>query len=153
MSIDAKFKTGDLLEVTRKDNSKFKCIVIENYDGGFVSKVLEKDEKVGTATWNRYGLKEDGRFQVVEDCADIKILAESKKSSAEGTLTLSESVSHNQMTYYTTPLSESKSITLCLCENYGGWSIHENKDNQNALKESFFNSQVSKLSSSVIETK
>lgn len=153
MSIDAKFKTGDLLEVTRKDNSKFKCIVIENYDGGFVSKVLEKDEKVGTATWNRYGLKEDGRFQVVEDCADIKILAESKKFSAEGTLTLSESVSHNQMTYYTTPLSESKSITLCLCENYGGWSIHENKDNQNALKESFFNSQVSKLSSSVIETK
>lgn len=151
MSIETKFKTGDLLEVTRKDNSKFKCVVIENYEGGFVSKVLEKDEKVGTATWDRYGLKEDGRFQIVEDCADIRVLAESKKSSAEGTLTLSESVSHSQMTYYTTPLSESKSITLCLCENYGGWSIHESRDSQDALKESFFNSQVSRLSSSVVE--
>lgn len=147
MSIDTNFKIGDLLEVTKNDNSKYKCVVIENYEGGFVGKVLEKDENVGTATWDRYGLKEDGRFQVVEDCSNIKVLARAKVSKAESSLSLNESVSHSEMTYYTTPINDHQSITLCMCENYGGWSVHNTGCDSEALKESFFNSQISKLNS------
>lgn len=143
---ESQYKVGDLLEVTRKDGKKFKCIVVEDYGTGFVSKVINKDEKVGTANWNRYGLKEDGRFQIVEDCETIKVLAESTESKASGSLSLNESVTKSEMTYYTTPLGNGKCITLCLCEGHGGWSVH-NEDDENigeALKESYLNSQLSK---------
>lgn len=139
------YKTGNLLEVVLKDGKQFKCIVVEDYGDGFVGKVLSKDLKVGTASWNRYGLKEDGRFQVIENCKEVKVLAESTETKGSGSLSLNESVTKSEMTYYTTPLGEGKCITLCLCEGYGGWSVHdENEDAGNALKESFFSSQISK---------
>ena len=140
-------KTGDLVEVTlKKDHHKFKCIVVESYEGAFVGKVLYKEEGVGTATWDRYGLEKDGRFQVFEDCESVKVLAKPQKFKGTGTLTLNESVAKSNMVYYKTPLEEGKFAIFCLCEDYGGWSFKDETEESIALKESFFNSQLSKLS-------
>lgn len=137
--------TGDLLEVTCKDGLKFKCIVIENYEGGFVSRVLSKDEGIKTASWSRYGLNKSGRFQVFDDCSKIERLAYADKKQGTATLSLNESLIKSNITYYTTPVNNTESITFCVYENYGGWStIHKGND-PDSLKESFFNSQLSKL--------
>lgn len=144
-----KLETGDLLEVTLKDNQhKFKCIVVEDYDSAFVAKVLHKEEGVGTATWDRYGLEKDGRFQLKSECENINILAKPQKFTGTGTLTLNESIIKNKMVYYKTPLEEDNKFAIfCLCEDYGGWSFKNETEESIALKESFFNSQLSKLSS------
>ena len=144
----AKLSTGDLIEVTLKKNDrKFRCIVVENYDGAFVGKVLRKEEGIGTASWERYGLDKDGRFQLYSECESVKILAKPQKFNSTGTLTLNESVIKNKMVYYKIPLEEGKVAIFCLCEDYGGWSFHDETEESIALKESFFNSQIAKINS------
>lgn len=143
------FTIGDLIEVTRNDGKKFKGIVVENYSGGFVCKVLHKDKDVGTASWSRYGLVSDSRFQSITECQNIEVLAKATKSSASSTFTLNESVTKSNLTYYETPIDENLSSTLCICDGFGGWSfsnkLKSGKLRSDALKESFFNSQISKL--------
>lgn len=145
MRINENFKIGDLLEVTKTDNLSFKCIVVEDHrPGGFVCKVLEKDAGVGTGTWNRYGLKEDFRLQLLSECKEIKVLSEATKSIASSTLRLNEAVTKQDLTFYETDLLNGKKSVFCVCEGYGGWAIL-NKDNKEFLKESYFEAQLSKL--------
>lgn len=144
----AEFDTGDLVEVVLKDGQKFKGLVVENYVGGFTCKVLNKESSLGTAIWERYGSERDHRFQVLEDCSQVKVLSKSRVSKASGTFSLNESVSKNEMTYYETDLGDGKYATLCLCEGYGGWSFYDSEeDHADSLKESYFNSQISKYNS------
>ena len=139
------FKTGDLLEVKTKTGT-FKCIFVEDYQGGFVSKVLEKTSEIGTGTWNRYGLEKDFRFQVTEECVEINKLAEAKVFTANSTFTLNESVSNQDLVFYETPVSEDLKYVFCVSENFGGWSVLKKETSSaESLKESFLGTQISKF--------
>ena len=142
---DAKYKTGDLLEVTRKDNRHFKCIVVESIDNeGLVCKILQKDPGVGSASWTRYGLHNNSRFQILSDCKRISKLAEAKSYTAKSALTLNESTQYDDLNYYETPdQEEGRTIVFCESHGYGGWATCT-KDKGTALKEAYFNAQLSK---------
>lgn len=141
------FDIGDLVEVTRNDDKKFECLVVEKYNGGFVSKVLNKDKGVGTANWKRYGLFRDSRFQMMSECKEIKVLSKAAKTTASSTFTLNESVTRNDLTYYETRIDNSNYAILCMCEGFGGWSFCNRESRPEGLKESFFNSQIAKTRS------
>ena len=142
-----KFNKGDLLEVKLK-NGAFKCIVVETLNGGFIGKVLSKDQGIGTASWLRYGMNKDFRIQAMNECLAIKRLAEATKSSAKSTLELNESIQKSDLTYYETKVNKKTYVTFCeSADGYGGWSIHDYQSSKTALKESYLNMQLSKLQS------
>lgn len=146
-SINQTVSTGDLVKVTRKDSSTFTCIVVENLVGGFTSKVLEKDKNVGTAVWKRYSENQkDIRFQPYSDCFNIQVLATPEITTKEIKSQINEENSSNEVKYYTTKVNDDLSVTLCLCEDFGGWSFHKPGDSLTPLKESYFRSAANRLS-------
>lgn len=154
MNKEVKFKTGDLIEVKRSDGNSFKGIVIENYGSGFVTKVLSSEGKIGTSIWERYGLEKDIHFQSTNECVDIQVISESVMSKGSSTFTLNESVTKNDVICYETKLEDGSNMILCMCEGYGGWSLYRDGEEitkATAIKESFFNSQLSKLTGQLTE--
>lgn len=142
-------QVGDIVRVTRKDGKAYECMVIKSLlnHGGFYGKVTENKDKVSTSSWKRYGLKNDGIFQVFNECLYIKVLSKTESFSTN-IKSLAESINSNlkeqTATYYRTRLPNNNSyLTFCLCENYGGWSISEDKNK--SLYESFILSQNSIL--------
>lgn len=142
-----KFKVGDLIEVTRYDGKKYRGIVAEDYECAFITNIVAKEKEIGTTLWERFG-NEPLRFQPLGNCKDIKVLSESTCSKASSSLKLNESLTKDEITYYTTPLGDGTVSVLCMCEGYGGWSTYEEgTDPSTALKESYFDSKMSKVHS------
>lgn len=142
-------KVGDYIKVDLDNNQQFEGIVIVPYEGGFACKVLERTKQIGAASWNRYSLKEDARFQVYDECQNITVISEAEKFDAECSTGLTESAKYGDpivesVTFYVTPLTNDKYFTFCESNGFGGWTIHSPRKSNEALRESYFNSQVSK---------
>lgn len=145
------YQPGTLVEVTTAEGKKYQSVIVEDLgeDAGFIGRVLEKNEGIGVATWTRYGMNDDGRFQPYSQCKEIKVLQESTCSTKNVTISgLTENCHTEEIDYYETPLSDQTSILLCKDRHgYAGWSVGNKESLSSLLEESYFESYVSRQSS------
>ena len=123
-----KVKTGDHVKVTLKQNNqKFEGVVFKTYDEGFACKILEKDNKVGVASWEEYSLNEDARFQIYEDCKVVKILHEASKINSKFSFSLNESAHEEKdIIFFTTDIGNGNYFIFTENDHRGGWTISNN---------------------------
>lgn len=132
---------GDIVEVTRNDGRKFESFVVQTYPkrNMFYGRVLESSrDKVSTASWDRYGLKDNGVCQVLEDCKSVKTIS-------KGVRTVLEDM-NDTVVYRNTIPGTCTNLTFCLSEGYGGWSESEE---DGSIFESYVEATHSKANSEV----
>lgn len=116
MTITENISIGDIVKITRNDGKEYNCFVIESIgeQQAIYGRLLESSkDKVAAATWDRYGLVEEGVCTYLEDCESLEIIS-------KGTNIIVEDA--NDSTIYKNT-DNKQSIIFCLAEGYGGWSI------------------------------
>lgn len=106
---------GDIVRITRNDDKVYNCFVVESIgeQQAIYGRLLESSQdKVSAATWDRYGLVNEGVCTYLEDCKFIEIISKGKTSLVEDA---------NDIKLYEN-LDGKKKIIFCLSEGYGGWS-------------------------------
>lgn len=111
------YHTGDVVRVTRNDGKVYDCFVIEDDDnrGILIGRVLESSQdKVGTSSWQRYGLENNSICQLKEECKRISLVR-------KGTSSLLEAKDGVRIYQNIVPGSH-QPLTFCMTEDCGGWS-------------------------------
>lgn len=127
-------KTGDIVRVERLDGKSYDCFVIEDYSSRdlFYGRVLSSSkDKVATASWERFGLNQNGVCQMKTECESIKVLS-------PGEVITLEDLNSTKIFRNTNP-DTGESLTFCISEGAGGWSTC--KDESIALYESYVSSR------------
>lgn len=124
-----KLETGDVARITRKDGKQYDAFIIEVYDryNLVYGRVLESSkDKVATSGWSRYSLKNDGICQLMNECSNIEVISKGTKIKLEEV--------DNASLYQNKIPGTNKVLTLCLTEDFGGWS--DAQDENDAILES-----------------
>lgn len=122
--------TGDIVRVTRTDGRTYDCFVVEDYKsrGMFYGKVLKSSkDKVACSSWSRYGTKEDGILQIIDECKSVTLMRPGRKTVLEDM--------DNTCIYQNKDPKSNETITFCLSEGFGGWSNED--DEGSSILESF----------------
>ena len=130
-----KVNVGDHVKVTLKNNQRFEGVVFKSYDGGFACKILEKDNRVGVASWKEYSLDKDARFQIYSDCKKVNVLHEAKTLKSELTFKINESAREEKaITFFTTEIGNGKYFIFTENKKGGGWTISDNVKSESLLE-------------------